>query len=423
MRVLIVSSTDGVYGADRAAYRLFRALSDGGALEVAMLTQRKAGDDARVLGPQSLAARALGMIRPHLDRAPLALYRRRGDALFSPALWPATTERAIRAFAPDIVNLHWVAGGMLPFESLPRLGRPLVWTFHDCWAFTGGCHYPGHCSGYESRCGACPQLRSSSALDLSRLGIVRRERAYRHLEWRVVTPSRWLADVAATSPLLRGVRLETIANSVDLERFRPLDRRQARAWLGLPTEGRLLLFGAVNPTDDPRKGFQHLDRALSELPCLLPGRLPMVAIFGGERRAPTQMHGCETHHLGRLADEATLALAYNAADALVVPSLEENLPNTIVESLACGTPVVAFAAGGIPEMIDPGRTGLLAPTGDAAALAGALAELCRGALDPDATARNCREAALERYAPERQAERYRALFESMLHSAAPEGRS
>ncbi|MCA9521387.1 MAG: glycosyltransferase [Myxococcales bacterium] len=421
MRVLIVSATDGRYGADRAAYRLYRALSAQPSVDAGMLVQQRWGDDPSVLAPSSLVGRAIGVARPHLDRAMLPLYRDRGEALFSPALWPATTARQIRSFAPEIVNLHWVAGGMLPFESLAALGAPIVWTFHDAWAFTGGCHYPGVCRGYRERCGSCPQLGSTSPIDLSRLGILRRERAYRGLDWCAVTPSRWLASIAASSPLLRGVSIETIPNSLDLDRFRPIARRRAREWLGLPAERPLLLFGAVNATGDPRKGYRYLAGALELLERERLDASPVVVVFGGARKPPGRWHGFETHHLGRLADETTLALAYAAADCLVVPSVEDNLPNTILESLACGTPIIAFDAGGIPEMIEDGRTGHLVSGGDVAGLAQALQQVIAGGLAGDAVRQRCRTFAESEYAPTRQAQRYLSLFKERTQRDAARG--
>jgi glycosyltransferase involved in cell wall biosynthesis len=250
-----------------------------------------------------------------------------------------------------------------------RLPRPLVWTLHDMWAFTGGCHYDGSCGRYVESCGVCPRLSSSRQNDLSRWVWRRKRRAWKELDLTVVCPSRWLADCARHSSLLAGRRVEVIPYGLDLGRFRPLERRQAREWLGLEREKRLVLFSAIKARQNIHKGYQVFRQALQVLADKGWGEKLEAVVLGSAAPDGAPDLPLRTHYLGHFQDEVSLALVYAAADAFVLASQQDNLPNTLLESLACGTPCVAFDVGGVPEAVEHQATGFLAHAGDAQALA------------------------------------------------------
>src|SRR5262249_8470788 len=158
---------------------------------------------------------------------------------------PDRLQARAAALRADVLHLAWVADGFLRVETLPRLRAPLVWTLHDSWAFTGGCHVPYECLRYRERCGRCPALGSRGERDLSRRVGERKERGWGPLDLTVVAPSRWLAEAARSSALFRGRRVEVIRNGLDLERFHPGDVSAARCTLGLPLDKRVLLFAGV----------------------------------------------------------------------------------------------------------------------------------------------------------------------------------
>ena len=411
MRILTVNSSDLNGGAARAAYRLHQGLLRIG-LDPRMLVQNRSSDDHRVQGPGTGMSKAMARVRPGLDILPVKRYPNHGSKMFSPAWLPfgGLVDR-INASDADVVHLHWITAGMLRLEELDRINKPMVWSLHDMWAYTGGCHYDEECGRWRSTCGSCPVLGSSKENDLSRSVFQRKLKTYARLKGRltVVGLSTWMAECAQESALMKDLRVVQLPNPIDTAVFKPVDRRVAKEILGLPTDKPLVLFGAVNATADPRKGFVHLSEALRSLPF---GSVEL-AVFGASRPQQAPDLGHPIHYLGRLHDDAALCLLYNAADVTVVPSLQENLSNTIVESLACGTPVVAFAIGGNKDMVDHGVNGALAPAFDAQQLAAGI----RSVLDPSRTEEfrtHARRIALERFELVRVSERYRALYEEAL---------
>lgn len=412
MRVLIVSYSDLAGGAARGAYRLHECLLASG-IDSRMLVQRKVGDDDRVTECGGwlarLAPNLLRRIRTRLETLPLRWYRGRPPStVFTPAWVPSRLAAAINRMRPDVVHFHWVGWGMLRLEDLPRIRVPIVWTLHDMWAFTGGCHYDQECGRYSDSCGACPMLGSRREHDLSRRTWQRKHRAYAQVpSMTVVGLSRWLADCAARSSLFAGRPVVNLPNPLDTGFFRPVDRMAARRKHGLPHDKKLILFGATDSTGDPRKGFDKLVAALGRLD---PAEAELV-VFGGR-------HGLEhlpfrTHVLVDFIPDADLVELYSAADVMVVPSLQENLAATIMEPLACGTPVVAFGIGGNIDMIDDGVNGYIAEPFDVDDLAACIARVLHHP-DPDAL-RGAARAKVERsYAYPVMGEAYRRLYEGLI---------
>jgi glycosyltransferase involved in cell wall biosynthesis len=414
--VLIVSYSDVVGGAARSASRLHDALRSVG-VRSRMLVQRKCGDGQDVYECSSLisrcAPRLYRAVRSRLETLPCLCYPRRVHAgLFTPAWVPSRLVATINRMRPDIVHFHWVGWGMLRFEDLPRIRAPIVWTLHDMWAFTGGCHYDQECGKYVARCGACPMLASRREHDLSRRTWNRKHRALAKVgSLTVVGLSRWLAECAAKSSLFAGRTVVNLPNPLDTGFFRPVDREAARRKHGLPLDKKLILFGATDSTGDPRKGFDELVAALSRLD---PTAAELV-VFGGR-------HGLEhlpffTHVLVDFIPDPDLVELYAAADVMVVPSLQENLAATIMEPLACGTPVVAFGIGGNVDMIDHGSNGFIARPFDVDDLAACIDGVLRHP-DPDSLRRAARAKVERCYAYPVMGEAYRALYAGLL---APEG--
>jgi glycosyltransferase involved in cell wall biosynthesis len=314
--------------------------------------------------------------------------------------------------AADIINLHWVAEFLdygAFFEWLPE-SMPLVWTLHDMAPFTGGCCYDLDCGKFMKNCGACPQLGSKDTFDITHGVWKRKEKYYRTLSpdrFHIVTPSRWLANDKERSPLLSRFPHSVIPYGLDLEVFCPRDRRAARELLGIPCNTKVLLF-VSEEISMPRKGFAILTNALQHLQ---PENIFLLSL--GTGRSP-EVQSFPHLHIPSVNHDGLLSLIYSAADVFALPSLADNLPNTMLESIACGTPVVAFAAGGVPDAVRPGVTGLLAKTGDVAELRSAILELLGNDSKRAEMSANCRKIALSEYSLELQAKRYVQLYESML---------
>jgi glycosyltransferase involved in cell wall biosynthesis len=231
---------------------------------------------------------------------------------------------------------------------------------HDSWAFTGGCYLPGDCTRYRESCGKCPMLNSSEEDDLSRRIWQRKKKAWHGLNLTVVAPSHWMADCARASSLFRDTRIEVIPNGMDVHSYKPFDKQTAREHFSLPHDKKLILFGAYGATSDRNKGFHLLTEALPKLAATTQPDMIDLVVFGIAESHKLAELGLKTHYLGWLSDDTRLAQLYSAVDVFVLPSIQENLPYTAMEAMACGTPCVAFNQGGVPDLIDHKQNGFLA---------------------------------------------------------------
>ena len=272
----------------------------------------------------------------------------------------------IASLRPALVHLHLISRETMSIAEVGRIKAPLVWTFHDMWAFAGTEHYPEPETHTRFQGG---YLANEGGIDLSRWTWRRKQRHWNTGAMTIVTPSRWMGDCVANSRLFEGARVEVIPNGIDTNQFKPLDRSFARQALNLPQDPPLILFGAMNATSDRRKGFDLLMEALGRVAANTVGPKPELLVFGSSGHAGGPDYGLKTHFAGRVQDASSLALLYAASDVFVAPSRQDNLPNTIVETLASGTPAVAFNIGGMPDMIDHQQNGFLAQPFDAAELA------------------------------------------------------
>ncbi|WP_298815774.1 glycosyltransferase family 4 protein [Chloroflexus sp.] len=414
MRIVHVSANDISGGAARAAYRLHQALLALGCHSQMLVASRRSADPTvRAMPPAGNWFEA-GLqrwrnwqirraMKPYLATRPAGLEPFSDDrSRYGSAL--------ARALPPcDVVNLHWVAG-FVDYASFFRLVPrrvPVVWRLSDQQPFTGGCHYDEGCGRYTANCGACPQLGSRDQRDLSYQIWARKRAALAQVppgRLHIVALNRWMADEVQRSSLFGHLPVHIIPNGLDTTVFAPTDRIQARQALGLPTQARIVLFVAVS-VNNRRKGFTQLAAALTGL-----GDEPDLALVSIGRNPPSIAAPIAHYPLGVIEDDARLALVYSAADLFVIPSLQDNMPSTVLEALACATPVVGFDAGGIGEMVRPGQTGWLAPVGDVDGLRDAIRRLLRNDAERLMMSRQCRAVAVAEYRQELQAERYLNLY-------------
>ena len=277
----------------------------------------------------------------------------------------------------DIVNLHWLsffADFPSFLKSIPK-HIPIVWTLHDTHAFTGGCHYNGNCMRFSDGCGDCPQVRSPNPQDVSLTSLLAKRKSYRYKKLQVVAPCKWMLDLARRSSVWPAkTSFKKIEYGLQLEKFQPIGQSEARAALKLDPKKRLVAFGAME-IDNPRKGFAHLMAALKKVKAA--GVDCECLVFGSGEIEQTEWLP-KLNSLGFLDSAERLCQAYSAADVVVVPSIEDNQPQVGLEAMACGTPVIAFDACGLPEYVIDGKTGWLCPVADSDALAEKIAASLNG---------------------------------------------
>lgn len=415
MKVLHLSTFDIVGGAARASYRLHQGLQRIGVTSQ-MLVQKKLSDERTVISlePKSGIKRAIAKSRPLFDGLPLQLYQRDGNKVFSPQWFPDDIAPKIAQIAPDIVNLHWVCNGFVQIESLSKLNKPIVWTLHDMWAFTGGCHYSEDCDRYTNSCGVCPQLRSNKTQDLSHRVWQRKARAWSNLNLTVVASTKWMAECARSSSLFKNVRVEVIPLCLDTKSYKPINRQLARQLLNLPQDKQLVLFGAISATSDYRKGFHLLQAALQKLGKSEWKQKLELVIFGSSQPENPVDFGFKSQYLGRLQDDISLAIVYSAADVMIVPSLQEAFGQTASEALACGTPVVAFNSTGLKDIVEHQHNGYLVQPFDIDDLADGIAWVLQDSERYQKLSHSAREKAERKFALELQAHQYQSLYTEIL---------
>jgi glycosyltransferase involved in cell wall biosynthesis len=311
----------------------------------------------------------------------------------------------------DILNLHWVAGFVDYRHFFGQcVGRyPVVWRLSDMNPFTGGCHYDAGCGKFRQECDACPQLGSDRRSDLAHNVWERKRQAFQQIpdtQLHFVAQSRWIRDQVQASPLTSRFPTTVIPNGLDTELFRPRDGKGFRRSVGIPENARVVLFVAQS-VSNRRKGFQLLLEAVQQLDdvCLL-------SVGGTQPKFDTNVPYL---HLGSIDSDVLLSAIYSSADLFVIPSLQDNLPNTVLEAMACGTPVVGFDTGGIPDMVRPGVTGWLAEVGNVRALREAIEQALSDDTIREQMGRQCREVVEEEYALEVQAKRYAELYNNLLN--------
>ena len=427
LKIVQIATSDIQGGAARAAYRLHQGLRLLGQ-ESLVLSRHRKSDDPFVFALADLdpdyqswpmAKDLWAEIQPHyIDNNRTEL----SNTLFSfpyPTIDLTAIEQIQQA---DILNLHWIAWfqSAETIAALLALGKPVLWTLHDMAPFTGGCHYSAGCQGYQTNCQACPQLKD----DRYGLPEVILDNKLAHLSaypnLTLVTPSRWLGDCARKSQLFRNHRVEVIPYGLDVNRFRPIPKHIARKQLEIPDDTIVLLFGADSNLEQ-RKGASLLIEALRQC-CQNP--IVRSLIEAGKIRILNFGYGLSglddleipVTALGHINSDEELCYVYSSATVLLLPSLEDNLPNLMLEAMSCGTPLIAFAVGGMMDLIEDGKTGRLVPPFDIHTFSDMIID---GLTNPDLYGQMglaARDKILKEYSLEHQANQYLHLYQDLLAS-------
>ena len=418
MRVLIVNTSEKTGGAAVASNRLMHALNHEG-VKAKMLVRDKQTSQLTVVQLPHRRLRyayflwerwcifwRLRFARRHLFEIDIANIGSDITAL------PEFREA-------DMIHLEWINQGMLSLKGIRKIldsGKPVVWTMHDVWPATAICHYTRGCEAFKTGCHHCRLLpHGGSENDLSAHVWRRKQRIYGQRSIQFVTCSRWLAEQAKQSELLTGHTVTDIPNPIDTSVFRKKNREQARRQLSLPADKRIILFVSQRVTDE-RKGVAYLVDALGMLVDSHPvlREQAAVAVLGGHAEDICNRLPLAAYPLRYISDEEQIVDVYNAADVFVLPSLEDNLPNTIMEAMACGVPCIGFDVGGIPEMIDHRVNGFVARFKDVESLASGIRWVLDQTAGSDELNRQCIKKVMTTYAQQHVAMRYIDVYQKAL---------
>ncbi len=418
MKIVHLNTYDGNGGAGRACLRLSDALNAAG-VDSKVLVYYKFGSNPSIV---------------NLSSGPIAkanaVYNIMAERYLSKALVKAVqTPFSLQWFGKsilknkwiqeaDVIHIHWINHGFLSpkfLAELDELDKPIVWTFHDSNAFTGGCHVRYSCENFHRQCGNCPLLKISGPKDISHQTWKRKQKAYSKVNFHIVAPSNWMANSVKESSLL-GIRpISVIPNTIDLDVFRPYVKAEAKKILKIAAEKFVILSGFMPSKNDKHKGTSFLIAALFEFSRRtgIPNEQIELVIFGNKDVKNLPKFPFKTTFLGTIDKDEHLAKCYAAADAFVTASLEDNLPNTVMESLACATPVIAFTTGGIPDMVKHLENGYLAEYKSATDLANGLEWLFHHQ-QKEEVQKEARRIILSTFAPTVVAEQHLTLYFKLL---------
>ena len=415
MNIALINASDRDGGAAIATYRLHRGLIKGG-VNSQLFVQEKITDDVSVKNHESKQKKIFAMLRGYFDTFILGFYKNRAPKIFSLAMLPDNIINRLKPFSPDVLNLFWIGNEFISIETLKKIKAPIVWTLHDMWPFTGGCHYDEECGQFVKKCGNCPALGSTTQYDLSRVIWFRKKNAWNNIPIKVVATSHWIAQMAKDSSLFHEKEIYVIPNGIDTEVYKPIEKSNARNIFNLPLDKKIIMFSAFGAMSDKRKGGQFLLEALKILSSqsYLKSDEVEIVVVGMSTPSVAHNYGFKAHYMGTYADEISQALLYSSVDVVVAPSMQENLSNTVLESLSCGTPVVAFNIGGMPDLIDHKKNGYLATPFSSDDLAAGIAWVLEDDERLSGLAENSRKKVVQNFSIEFISQEYIKLYKKII---------
>lgn len=350
MKILHINSSISTGGAAKAAYRLHKALLN---LEHQsfFLHQNLSLSNEILLGPKTNLDKFLALVNPVLDRLITRFFSDSKSNVFSLSNTSLhRLDNVITTIKPDIIHLHWINDGMLKIEQLKKLNIPIVWTTHDIWPVTGGCHQALGCIKYTSTCKECPQTKNILPIDLTHHLFKRKKNIYNNIDLTFISPSSWMLKIIRQSSLTSKNNCVKIANGVDLSVFKPIDKNLARSVLNIKNNKKIILFGAFNPFKNTNKGIDIALKAINEISNEIDNIELMI--FGDNDNSIPSYPNFRIRNMGVIQDEIALSILYSAADITLSTSTSESFGLTALESIACGTPVVCFNNSGMVDIID-----------------------------------------------------------------------
>ncbi|RZK43815.1 MAG: glycosyltransferase [Pedobacter sp.] len=418
MKVVHLNTYDGNGGAGRACLRLNSALKAQG-IDSSIVVYYAFGQNTEIINLSNTWLSKLKSIFNIMAERYLAkLFVKALKTPFSLQWFGKSLKNHPLLRNADVIHLHWINHGFLSprlLAQLDELEKPIVWTFHDSNAFTGGCHVRYSCEHFHKQCGNCPLLRFSGEHDISNQTWRKKQKAYSNLNFHIVAPSEWMASSVRQSSLLGIRKIDVIPNTIETDVFKPYVKAEAKKVLKISADKFVIMSGFMPSKNDKHKGTQFLLEALDFLasrPEVDNAKIELV-IFGNKDVKNMPEFPFKTTFLGTINKDEHLAKCYSAADAFILPSLEDNLPNTVMESLACATPVIAFKTGGIPDMVKHLENGYLAEYKSSVDLADGIEWLFLNE-DRESLQKEARRSILNHFAPKVISDKHLLLYERLL---------
>ena len=417
MKIEILSWSSYQGGAARAANRLFSALKkyQKSSINVNMRVNNTDFDMQDIISPETKFGIGWNLIRRYAGLKFQSLQKTSNLCLHSSGLLPCSLDKKINNSKADLINLHWIQGEMLSIKSISRINKPLIFTLHDSWAFSGSEHYP---NGYNDRRYIEGYLKknlpiSHKGLDIDRLSWNMKIKYWKK-KYQIVSPSNWLAECARQSKLMREWPIDVIPNPVPLNTFKPFSKKLAKKVFNLDPKKKYILFCALKGSEDLRKGWDLLLPALKRLSELRKNL--EVIVLGENEPLNIPKIGMKINYLGQFNDDQTLALVYSTADLVVVPSRMENLPQTATEAQSCGTPVLAFNCSGFPDVISHKETGYLAEPFNVKSLLNGMLWILKNVEENKNLSKKSRSRACLLWNPSEISYKYKTLYEKVIQN-------
>ena len=411
MKIVHLSHFDIVGGASRASYRLHKMLYKNG-IDSSMWVDLKISDDNTVFGPETNLRKYLNSKRPYLRFPINKMLNSKKFGMHSPSILPSIWLKKINSSNADIIHLHWVQGEMLSIKEISRIQKPVVWTFHDMWPFCGCEHYAYNSRYSEGYRRDNLSNNEKSIFDINRFRWNEKIKLF-NKPFQIISPSTWMTNCIKKSYLMKNWPVETIPHSIDVDEWKPLPKNLSKKELNLPQNLKLIMFGAMGGTNDNRKGFQLLKLALKNLNHLPYANKIDLIIFGGKDNEDYSELNFKIHKFNLINNDKTLQKLYSAADLVIVPSKLETFGLTALESMSCGTPVVAFDDTGLSDIIDHKKTGYLAKYLDEEDLFNGINWILNNS-SRDIVEKNSRERVVKFFSNEAILHRYKKIYKKLL---------
>tara|TARA_X000000950_G_scaffold288513_1_gene405670 strand:- start:1700 stop:2947 length:1248 start_codon:yes stop_codon:yes gene_type:complete len=408
LKIIHLSESDNEGGAARAAFRINNALNNSSNIRSILRVNKKSTENNSVKGSKKISI-LIKNLKCYLSVKLTKLQKTTNPILHSISIFPSLLDKELNNSIADIIHLHWVQGEMISIEEIGRITKPIVWTMHDSWPFCGSEHHPNGLNDLRYVNGYKKSNKSplNKGLDLDRVTWERKVNNWKNSIF-FVAPSNWLAACAKKSKLLSDAIIKVIPHPLSMDVFKPSPKNYSRNNYDLPLDKCLILFGSLSSYDNDMKGWSIFESTIS----LVSQNIPNlgIVIFGSPKPIKIPKIDVPIFFIGRVYDDENLSILYSAVDVIAIPSKIESFGLTASEAQSCGTPVVAFNATGLKDIVEHKKTGYLATPFISQSFARGIIWVLRDKDRLETLSHNSRKRALKLWSNEVISKKYKELY-------------